>query len=68
MQGEADRIKEKATDGVINKVVCLCIHGSCNEGQALCSKCDGAWTGRLCEVPQDTSNINNKKKLEIVQK
>jgi len=37
------------------KVVCLCVHGTCNEGEAECSGgCKSGYTGLYCDVP--TSN------------
>jgi len=27
------------------EVKCLCVHGICDKGSAVCSKCDAGWEG-----------------------
>lgn len=42
------------------EVKCLCVHGKCRDGESECYKCDQGWTGKLCDIKKDTSNINSQ--------
>lgn len=34
------------------EVKCLCVHGSCNEGESSCNGgCENGWTGTYCDTP-----------------
>lgn len=49
------------------KIKCLCVHGTCREGQAACTgSCESGWTGNYCDVPSNsakaTVNKNRRKK------
>lgn len=44
------------------KVECLCVHGTCNEGQSTCRGCESGWTGTHCDVPSATPAMVNKNK------
>jgi hypothetical protein len=44
--------KKLYKDEIKPKVECLCVHGTCKEGESECSgRCDSGWTGRYCDVP-----------------
>jgi hypothetical protein len=46
------------------KVECLCVHGTCREGESSCGRsCDSGWTGTYCDVPRSDSQTHvNKNK------
>lgn len=40
------------------EVKCLCTHGVCKPKESQCWKCNLGWTGTLCDIRADDSNIN----------
>jgi hypothetical protein len=50
----------KKVDAVALKVVvvCLCVHGSCKEGETTCYKCDSGWSGALCDIPKVKAKVS----------
>lgn len=50
------------------KVVCLCVHGTCNAGEAECSGgCKSGYTGLYCDIPTSDEvlkHVNKNKKKD----
>lgn len=61
--------KKLYKDEIKPKVECLCVHGTCKEGESECSgRCDSGWTGRYCDVPdageEKMMHINRRQKRD----
>lgn len=55
----SNKKKPKFTKADSKPVKCLCVHGSCRDGESSCSKCFDGWRGKLCDIPvKDPKNIN----------
>jgi len=62
---EAKLEEEKRAEAAKNEenhVKCLCVHGSCNDGEAECSRCDRGWAGTYCDTPVSGGELDNVNK------
>lgn len=51
-------------------VECLCVHGTCNEGESEChGRCESGWTGKHCDVPAErkVENVNEDKQKDYTK-
>lgn len=53
---------EEAEKHEDKQVKCLCVHGTCNDGEAECSRCEGGWTGTYCDTPVRGGQLENVNK------
>ena len=70
VEGETDKIRNRieAEDGT-NAVKCLCVHGSCKQGESRCkSPCDPGWRGTLCDMPKQSAMVHTKEAITTDEK
>ena len=49
------------TDKPVTKVKCLCVYGTCRQGESTCDKCYDGYEGVLCDIRSRSYNRTGRK-------
>jgi len=61
LEAEVERSRQaEAAAQAAKKVRCLCVQGTCREGESEChGGCNNGWTGTYCDVPTSAAELQH---------
>ena len=61
------QLEKRSPTETVAKVECLCVHGTCREGEPVCQGgCESGWRGPHCDTPaqEQLRNVNRNRQRD----